>query len=384
MGQNACKCPEPKCNALPQRVWEMGERGDAKGIRDYLSLGSNVNAANANGETLLANAARNGRYNVVLELIKSSYLHLNTYHEYNGADSYTPLWLAAANGHLGCVRALVKSNLSCRIDLIGSMNKDLSAAMIAAEKGHWNIVNEIILARDNDLSPEEANYIFPRAVQGMQWQAGIISLNFCSYYNNDNIEQFLNKAIEVDRWVVIYAVLKINFRGRTMNILRVLSKSVNERKWDRVTALLQMMPEEVTFDKDLVEAALSFKATKVSTLVRENNYSSATTNGSFLVIAAGGTIEFIATFLFNSQSYSQWVINYVLCVSALNGHLEFLQLLFHKNSEYLFSYSTLSMAQKAASQRGHVNVDRLLSKILDEEAQLFAKEFLKAKEKALS
>ncbi|XP_064086855.1 uncharacterized protein LOC135201647 [Macrobrachium nipponense] len=388
MGQNACKCPEPKVNALPQNVWEIAERGDARGVRDYLSLGGDVNAANAKGETLLAYAARNGKYNVLMELLKSSYLHLNTYHEYNGAGAYTPLWLAAANGHYQCASALMMSNLSCRIDTIGSKDNDLSAIMIAAEKGNWNIAKRLIVFRKDsreNLSPEEANYIFPLAVQGMQWDIGVRSLNYCSHYDSDSIEQFLNKAVERDYWEVILEVLKVKFRGRTMSILRFLSKSARELEWKVVAKLLEMMPEEVTFDKDLVEAALKFNTDKISQLVRENEYDAATMNGNLLIVAAGGTNEFIAKFLFNNIGhYPQWVVNHVLSLSALNGHLEFLQLLFQKNSDYIFTYSALSVAQKAASQGGHVNADRLLSKILDEETQAFANNYLKVKERVYS
>ncbi|XP_068236763.1 uncharacterized protein [Palaemon carinicauda] len=378
MGQNVCKCPEPKRIVFPKKIWEMAGNGDTEIVRQYVSLGSDVNAANEKGETLLSQAARNGQHNIILELTKSSYLHLNTYHEYNGSGAYTPLWIAAANGHFDCVKVLLQSNLSCRIDLIGSQKKNSSAVMIAAKKGNWNIVNEILKVCE-DLNSEEADYIFPLAVKGMQWNTGITSLNCCSFYDTDVLVQFLNQAIKADYWRVICVILSKDFRGKSINLLNVFSIVVKKRKWDRVTELLKMIDDDLDFNMDLVKAALSDNYPEVIKLVKENNYSHGTYQGNLFVIAAGGTNEFIVDYLYSIKTYDQHIVDYILCLSAMNGRLEFLQQMFMETSDYVFTYRILSIAQTAASQYGHVNADRLLSKILDKEAEICATNYLRAK-----
>ncbi|WAR08546.1 ANR17-like protein, partial [Mya arenaria] len=55
-------------------------------------------------------------------------------------DGCTPLWLAAASGHLKCVE-----HLCTRVDLIEMANKnELTPLMVASQNGHADIVEYLI------------------------------------------------------------------------------------------------------------------------------------------------------------------------------------------------------------------------------------------------
>lgn len=377
MGQSSCKCPEPERSLLPKDVMCAAALGETEKVIAWLGNGKRVNVATELGDTLLSTAAGYGSSSLLNALLKFPFIHLNTYHKIDGGGSYTPLWLASANGHLECVQLLAKSNLQCRIDLIGSKMEDLSAIMIAAERGHWGIVDEFLKIRET-LSPEEANYIFPRAVKEMQWMAGVRTLANCSHFDLDTLRQFFHQALAEDEWDVLCAILKVNFRHKNESINKALSKAVRGRKWDKVTLLMKLLPIPASFDKSLVEAALNELDAEVTKQLKDNYFDLATHNGNLMVIAAGGTNDVIASLVCNLTAYSQYAVESALYLSAMNGRLEFLQQMFTGRPKHKFTYHTLSRAQKAASQGGYVNADRILSKILDKEAELYALNYLKS------
>ncbi|XP_068236097.1 uncharacterized protein [Palaemon carinicauda] len=375
MGQSSCKCPEPERSLLPEEILEAAKYADTGKVIAWLGQGNLVNVASERGETLISTAAENGWSSLLKELLKFPYIHLNTYHTIEGGGSYTPLWLASANGHLDCVRDLAKSNLQCRIDLIGSKLQDLSAIMIAAERGHWDVVSEFLEIRDT-LSPEEANYIFPRAAKQKRWRTGLRALAYCNYFDLDILRQFSDQAMEEGEWDVLIAIFKVNFRHKNESINRALSKAVKEGEWDKVALLMKVMPIPASYNKQFVEAALNELDEGVSGLLREKPLDLATHNGNLMVIAAGGTNDNIAGIFYNCITYSQYAVENALYLSAMNGRLEFLQQMFAGKPRYKFTYHTISRAQKAASEAGHVNADRILSKILDKEAERFALNYL--------
>ncbi|XP_064086983.1 uncharacterized protein LOC135201707 [Macrobrachium nipponense] len=379
MGQSSCKCPEPERSLLPHEVLKAAVLGETEKVTAWLGNGKKVNVATEQGDTLLSTAAKHGRSSLLDALLKFPFIHLNTYHKIDGGGgSYTPLWLASANGHLECVQLLAKSNLQCRVDLIGSKTEDLSAIMIAAERRHWAVVDEFLKIRET-LSPEEANYIFPRAARETQWTAGVRALANCSHFDMDTLIQFFQQALAEDEWDVLCAILKVNFRHKSDSINEALSKAVGGRRWDKVTLLMKLLPIQASFDRPLVEAALNELDAEVARQLKDNHFDLATHNGNLMVIAAGGTNDVIAGLVCNLTSYSQYAVESALYLSAMNGRLEFLQQIFAGKPKHKFSYHTLSRAQRAASQGGYVNADRILSKILDTEAELCALNYVKTK-----
>lgn len=271
MEQTSCKCPEPRKNTLPEEVWEYAIAGDDQRVRAWLYSGGDVNAATDIGDTLLSTAASNGQFSVLKEILRFPTLHLNTYHSLGGIDCYTPLWLAAENGSLECVNALLQTKLACRIDLIASKRTELSALMAATDKGNWAIVKIILNAHQN-LNRKNVNYILPRAAEEMEWDTVLNVISKCTQLEADTLNPLLNKAYELDEWLVVCAILDKRFRYKNESFNRIFSKTVKTRNWERVIHLMKMMQVPLTFDMTLVTAALSEQENEVEKLLEENKY----------------------------------------------------------------------------------------------------------------
>lgn len=370
MEQTSCKCPEPRKNTLPEEVWEYAIAGDDQRVRAWLYSGGDVNAATDIGDTLLSTAASNRQFSVLKEILRFPTLHLNTYHSLGGIDSYTPLWLAAENGSLECVNALLQTKLACRIDLIASKGTEISALMAATDKGNWAIVKIILNAHQN-LNRKNVNYILPRAAEEMEWDTVLNVISKCTQLEADTLNPLLNKAYELDEWLVVCAILDKRFRYKNESFNRIFSKTVKTRNWERVIHLMKMMQVPLTFDMTLVTAALSEQENEVEKLLEENKYEDETANGSLIVIAAGGTSDKVVRLLYDNRYFSSVAQEHALFLSSLNGHLEFLQYMFARKTRHKFSYHSLCRAQRVASEAGHLNTDKLLVKLLDKEADTF-------------
>jgi len=107
-------------------------------VVEYLdSLEVNINAGTTNNETPLYIAAKNGHLKVVEFLIN----HEAEVNEAKIDDSTTSLFVAAENGHSEVVKFLIKHGA----DVNARDLDDVSPLHIAALKGHFSVVNALVI-----------------------------------------------------------------------------------------------------------------------------------------------------------------------------------------------------------------------------------------------
>ena len=113
------------------------------------------------GTTALGIAAKTGQLDVVQTLIKRKDIDLN-----QGRGSSSPLLLAAAYGHVECVRALVRCVSSGRVHLNAARRDGVGALAIACQQGNASVVRLLLRKANGQFSKIKTSQrtLFPERV----------------------------------------------------------------------------------------------------------------------------------------------------------------------------------------------------------------------------
>lgn len=121
-------------------------RGDSEVISEMLKHGANPNIKITNNEDTPLYIAVHFRK---IDVIKTLLSHPNVDPNLKRADGYTPLLTAAYNGDIEILKILLTND---RVDRnVVRVQSNSSALMLAAYRGHANIVAELIKDKDVDL-----------------------------------------------------------------------------------------------------------------------------------------------------------------------------------------------------------------------------------------
>ncbi|XP_045613776.1 osteoclast-stimulating factor 1 isoform X2 [Procambarus clarkii] len=134
-----CVCPSTVYRTLPGGLYLAAKNGEILKVRQYLQDGNDINAADADGYTLLSSACVGGQIAVVRFLHKQPYLHRNT-RDWAGD---TPLMHAAMMGHVDVVKELITRPHPCRLDLNALNNYNENASTLAISNKYVE-VSEIL------------------------------------------------------------------------------------------------------------------------------------------------------------------------------------------------------------------------------------------------
>lgn len=119
-------------------------------LKKLLKKGIDINKKSSNGFSILYAAAEHGHHDVVLELLNNNPT-LSIF-----ADNYTPIYIAAQNGHLQCLQHLCKK-FPQKIDPV-SPNR-ANALYVAAQNGHLSCVQALLnLGARVDIAFDPGNY----------------------------------------------------------------------------------------------------------------------------------------------------------------------------------------------------------------------------------
>ena len=114
------------------------EKGDAETVRAELAAGADINQTDEGGWTALHLAAHNGHLAALEALIAEPTIDVNSRNKWKS----TPLSLAAAKGHYDCIQALVRHpqiDIDARADYYGR-----TALIEAARNGHLDAVTLLV------------------------------------------------------------------------------------------------------------------------------------------------------------------------------------------------------------------------------------------------
>ncbi|XP_042240960.1 protein VAPYRIN-like isoform X2 [Homarus americanus] len=131
-----CACPSVPYHALPEGMYLSAKNGKIMEVRQYLQNGSDINATDEDGYTLLSSACVGGQVALVRYLHKQPYLHRNT----KTWAGDTPLMYAAMLGHFDVVKELITRPHPCRLDLDAVNNYNDTAISLAASNDHSDVV----------------------------------------------------------------------------------------------------------------------------------------------------------------------------------------------------------------------------------------------------
>lgn len=130
---------------------ELSERGDLKGVRQALRRGIDVNITTRRGHTPLTLAARQGHLEVVHALIRAGAdlearawrtVYVSEAEEYTRNSEYTRERFVNADS--SGPQSLFMAKRTTRSDLIGIPTDGKTALMFAAEMGHREVVEVLI------------------------------------------------------------------------------------------------------------------------------------------------------------------------------------------------------------------------------------------------
>jgi ankyrin repeat protein len=114
------------------------EKGDAEAVGAELAAGADINQTDEGGWTALHLAAHNGHLAALEALIAEPTIDVNSRNKWKS----TPLSLAAAKGHYDCIQALVRHpqiDIDARADYYGR-----TALIEAARNGHLDAVTLLV------------------------------------------------------------------------------------------------------------------------------------------------------------------------------------------------------------------------------------------------
>ncbi|XP_042858001.1 uncharacterized protein LOC122244216 [Penaeus japonicus] len=331
-----CRCPVPMYGSLPSRTRQAVLSGNLPEVRAWLAEeGSDPNAADQLGFPLLYTACAKGHREIVKELLKHEDLHLNS--KFSGFEKYivgrdcrdfTPLCIAAYNGHEDCVKLLLTASqqVNCQIDVNAWPRHSGTAIMNASDNSHWNIVS-LIFRHQRKLSTTELDHILPKAKENNQFQL----LSFIVH--------------------------------------ELFSQSVVRREWTRAQYFLNRILEHASLSEPLAKAVISRDASLVRKILAEEHRQAL--DGVLLVAAVKGTSKEVLQALLNHASYTEDTLNHALLLSTRHNNLKILPSLLR---QFRYEYDKLSEARGIAEDANYKDAERLLSKFVEESATQYAEQ----------
>ncbi len=127
-------------------LWISSLIGDKDVVKACLDAKNDINQANENGATPLLMAAQNGHVDVVNALLAKEGIELNK----ALPAGETPLYMAAENGHVEVVNALLAKE---GIDLNKADQFGITPLIIATTNGHVEVI-KVLLAEANKTIPD--------------------------------------------------------------------------------------------------------------------------------------------------------------------------------------------------------------------------------------
>ncbi|MHC4620631.1 MAG: ankyrin repeat domain-containing protein [Planctomycetota bacterium] len=205
---------------------QAAEKGDIQTVQTLLDTGSgvkaNVNVEQTNGTTALMVAAQNGHMEIVKALLEAK-ADVNIQRK---TDGVTALWMAAQNGHVEVVKLLLESKADVNVK---DKTYGATALMMAAQKGHTDIVKLLLENKADVNAKDKTNGVTTLYIAAQKGHADIVKallekgadVNAANTYGTTA----LMVACEIGHTDIVKALLEAK---ADMNI---------QRKNDGVTAL---------------------------------------------------------------------------------------------------------------------------------------------------
>ncbi|KAK7080641.1 hypothetical protein SK128_003347 [Halocaridina rubra] len=336
-------CPPPPMGQINFETIQAARLGKLEKIRSYLLEGGDVNSADASGCTMIFAACQQGRIDVLEELLKQPNIHLNVRHM-----GITPLTIAAIHGHETCIKALLASNLQCRVNLHiqSAVKNNIMSSVLgaAAVSKNWKIFS-ILLERINEIV--DFDTIFVNVLHADQWyiMQDILKKNLswegAIYY------KILKESYLRELWDIVDEIFRKAILHENYSVLNILKDMYSRRDWKRLESLLQILCESVKIDVGFSEALQSKRNQEVERLIKQRKVDKGTMCGGLFVATLSGTSENVAELFLKKMNddYSEEALKFALILATMYNRMEFVPLLIHKGR---FSYKTLGVARSMA------------------------------------
>ena len=218
------------------------------------------------------------------------------------------------------------------------------------------------------ISHDSASYLLSCATNENEWAVVELLLALDISFTIEDLDPLLQKAFTLNEWQILLAVLRRKFRHKSECTNEILAKLIDKRDWDKVNAILKLEKKYAKFDTMLAEACLEENEVKVHQLLKQSRYDAETLNGTFLVVAGGGTSDEVCLLLLEYYHlFTDETILNAIYLASLKNNLELLPYLLKKHFGRL-TYQAISSASGAAERFGHRNAQKLLERALDVKA----------------